>query len=76
LRSSFGGFAYVYAVDGTVNLRLAYDTDEELATVAPDAWRLHAGHREYRVNVNITDDETHNQANDRRGSPGLRPDPT
>jgi hypothetical protein len=60
--SSFGGFAYVYAVDGTVNLRLAYDTDEELNAIAPNACRLHAGHREYRVNIKITDEETLKQA--------------
>jgi hypothetical protein len=74
LRSSFGGFAYVYAVDGT-DLRLAYNTNEELATVASDPWRLHAGHRDYPLNVKITDEETlkqaSKQASDRLGSPGL-----
>lgn len=60
--SNFGGFAYVYAIDGTVNLRLNYSTDEELHAIAPSAWRLHTGHRAYRVNIQITDEHTLAQA--------------
>jgi hypothetical protein len=56
--SRFGGFAYVWAIDGTLNLRLSFDTDEELRAIAPDAWRLHSGHREYRVNIRIEDEST------------------
>ncbi|KQU68304.1 hypothetical protein [Phycicoccus sp. Root101] len=60
--SQFGGFAYVYAQDGLINLRLAFTSDEELAAIAPDAWRLAVGHREYRVNIRITNESTLGQA--------------
>lgn len=62
--SQYGGFAYVYAVSGEVNPRRAYDTDEDLAELAPDAWRLETGHREYRVAIRIEDESTLQQALD------------
>lgn len=62
--SAFGGFAYVYAADGVCNFRLNYATDAELVEVAPDAWRLKTGHREYRVSIHITDAATLRQAID------------
>jgi hypothetical protein len=63
-RSHFGGFAYVYAVDGLVNLRLTFASDAELAEIAPDAWLLEKGHREYRVSIRVTDESTLKQAVD------------
>ncbi|MDN5795460.1 MAG: hypothetical protein L0H79_06870 [Intrasporangium sp.] len=60
--SRLGGFAYVYASDGICNFRLSYATDEELAAIAQDAWRRHSGHRQYRVNVQIVDRGTLDQA--------------
>jgi hypothetical protein len=60
--SQFGGFAYVYALEGTVNLRLSFDSDEELAAIASEAWRVHSGHRKYRVNIRINDERTLKQA--------------
>lgn len=63
-RSRFGGFAYVWPSDGTVNMRLRYDTDADLATVAPDARRLDSGHPEYRVSIRIVDEHRLKQALD------------
>ncbi len=60
--SNFGGFAYVYPDIGVVLLRLRYDTDEELHDIAPDAWRLSSGHRQYRVKITILDQVTLEQA--------------
>lgn len=60
--SQFGGFAYVRAVDGHVNLRLTFDSDEELHRFAPTAWRPTTGHREYRVSVRIVDQDSLDQA--------------
>lgn len=60
--SHFGGFAYAYAVDGLINLRLAFESDEELREIAPDAVRLHKGHREYRVNIRVSDESKLKQA--------------
>ena len=60
--SQFGGFAYVYAIDGLINLRLAFPSDKELAAIAPDSWRLAVGHRAYRVSIRITNESTLEQA--------------
>ena len=60
--SQVGGFAYVWAVDGRVNPRLAFDSDDELHAIAPDAWRTHTGHRAYRVSIRIIDQSTLDQA--------------
>lgn len=60
--SQYGGFAYVQPIDGTVLLRLNMASDAELAALAPAARRLHAGHREYRVNIRIEDETTLQQA--------------
>ncbi|WP_155846906.1 hypothetical protein [Arthrobacter sp. 131MFCol6.1] len=60
--SQLGGFAYVYAVDGHVNFRLAFDSNEELHSIAPGAWRPTTGHRAYRVSIRIIDQSTLDQA--------------
>lgn len=60
--SQLGGFAYCWASDGSVNLRLNYETDAELHNLAPAAWRTEAGHREYRVHIKIDDETTLAQA--------------
>lgn len=60
--SQLGGFAYVYATDGHVNFRLAYDSEEELHTIAPNAWQPTTGHRAYRVSIRISDQSTLDQA--------------
>lgn len=58
-----GAFAYVYAHNGVVNLRLPYDTDDELlARLAPAAYRLEGGNAQYRISVQIVDEETREQA--------------
>lgn len=58
-----GAFAYVYAHNGVINLRLPYDTDDELLrSLAPAAYRLEGGNHEYRINVRIVDEETRDQA--------------
>ncbi|MCU1601369.1 MAG: hypothetical protein JWO22_2078 [Frankiales bacterium] len=62
--SQLGGFAYVFAADGLVNVRLRFDSDEELKTVASRAGRIHKGHPEYRVNIRITDEDSLIQAID------------
>lgn len=60
--SQYGGFAYVWAETGRINLRLNYDKEPELRDLAPDAFPVHTGHREYRVSIDITDDDTLRQA--------------
>ncbi|MFJ4189461.1 hypothetical protein [Kitasatospora sp. NPDC089509] len=61
--SQLGGFAYVYADTGVVNLRLNYDSDAGiLHSFAPDAYIVPKGHRAYRVSVQITDESTLRQA--------------
>lgn len=60
--SQLGGFAYVYAADGRVNFRLAFESEEELHSVAPNAWQPTTGHREYRVSIRISDQDTLDQA--------------
>ncbi|MGW2872177.1 hypothetical protein [Kitasatospora sp. NPDC001225] len=61
--SQLGGFAYVYADTGVVNLRLNYDSDAAtLHGIAPDAYLVPKGHRAYRVSVQITDEDTLRQA--------------
>ncbi|MFF8279689.1 hypothetical protein ACF05T_26860 [Streptomyces lateritius] len=58
-----GDFAYVYAHNGVINLRLPQDTDDELLDrFALAAYRLEGGNREYRISVRIVDDETRDQA--------------
>lgn len=60
--SQLGGFAYVYAADGHVNFRLAFESEEELRSIAPDAWQPTTGHRAYRVSIRISDESTLDQA--------------
>lgn len=60
--SRFGGFVYTYPIDGHVNFRLTFETDEELHDVAPDAWRSTKGHHQYRASIRIVDDSTLDQA--------------
>jgi hypothetical protein len=60
--SRFGGFVYTYPVDGHVNFRLAFESDEELHGIAPDAWRSTKGHHQYRTSIRILDEETLRQA--------------
>ncbi|MFJ3876770.1 hypothetical protein ACIPW5_04855 [Streptomyces sp. NPDC090077] len=58
-----GAFAYVYAHNGVVNLRLPYDTDDELlGALAPAAYRLEGGNSQYRISVQIVDEKTRDQA--------------
>jgi hypothetical protein len=55
--SQFGGFAYVYPASSSINLRLNY-TDQQLKDLdITRARTLTTGHREYRVSVDLTDDE-------------------
>ncbi|MCX5380308.1 hypothetical protein [Streptomyces sp. NBC_00091] len=57
-----GAFAYVYAHNGVVNLRLPCDTDDEpLGGLAPAAYRLEGGNEQYRISVRIVDEETRDQ---------------
>nr|WTB34821.1 hypothetical protein OG781_39850 [Streptomyces sp. NBC_00830] len=58
--SQFGGFAYVFASNGVINLRLRHN--KEIERVAPDAFALTAGHPQYRVNIQIRDEATLKQA--------------
>ncbi|MFJ9460916.1 hypothetical protein ACIRST_38335 [Kitasatospora sp. NPDC101447] len=60
--SQYGGFAYVWAETGRINLRLNYDKEPALRNLAPDAFAVHTGHREYRVSIDITDEDTLRQA--------------
>ncbi|MFF4340810.1 hypothetical protein ACFY00_12850 [Kitasatospora sp. NPDC001540] len=62
--SQLGGFAYVRADLGRVNVRLSYGGPEEhlLKEAAPRAYAVHTGHRAYRVSINIEDDESLRQA--------------
>ena len=60
--SQLGGFAYGWPVDGSINMRLKYDTDAELQDLAPAASRTNGGHREYRVWIKIEDEATLEQA--------------
>lgn len=58
-----GAFAYVYAHNGVINLRLPYDTEDTLLTrLAPTAYRLEGGNPEYRISVRIVDEKTRAQA--------------
>ncbi|MER5733743.1 hypothetical protein ABT084_36340 [Streptomyces sp. NPDC002138] len=58
-----GAFAYVYAHNGVINLRLPYNTDDELlGRLAPAAYRLEGGNHEYRISVQIVDEATRDQA--------------
>ncbi|UOB08703.1 hypothetical protein MQE23_06360 [Streptomyces sp. HP-A2021] len=58
--SQFGGFAYAFASTGVVNFRLLHS--DEIAELAPDAYPLATGHRRYRVNIQIRDENTLKQA--------------
>jgi len=60
--SQLGAFAYVYAADGHVNFRLAFESEEELRSIAPNAWQPTTGHRAYRVSIRISDQSTLDQA--------------
>lgn len=60
--SQLGGFAYVYAADGRVNFRLAFESTDELQSTAPDAWQPTTGHRAYRVSIRISNQSTLDQA--------------
>lgn len=60
--SQLGGFVYTRPTSGTINIRLAFDSDEQLHAIAPDAERLFTGHRAYRVLLRIVDDKTLKQA--------------
>ena len=54
--SSVGGFAYVFPESGHINFRLSFNTDQELATIAPSAWRTQTGHEQYRVTMQLRDE--------------------
>jgi hypothetical protein len=58
--SQCGGFAYVFASNDVINLRLRHN--KEIERVAPDAFALTAGHPQYRVNIQIRDEATLKQA--------------
>ncbi|MFI9754282.1 hypothetical protein [Streptomyces collinus] len=54
--SQFGGFAYVYPESSSINLRLNY-TDQQLKELKITSARtLTTGHREYRVSIDLTND--------------------
>ncbi|MGW7402174.1 hypothetical protein ACWGI9_00240 [Streptomyces sp. NPDC054833] len=58
--SQYGGFAYAFASTGVVNFRLQHG--EVIEKVAPDAYPLTTGHRQYRVSIQIRDAGTLKQA--------------
>lgn len=60
--SQMGGFAYVYAEHGVVNLRLNCTRDELDAMGAPLARTRDTGHHAYRVSVDLTDEASLEQA--------------
>lgn len=57
-----GAFVYTHPVDGRIDFRLAFDSDEQLHGIAPDAWRLAAGNAKYRTSIRILDKNTLGQA--------------
>jgi hypothetical protein len=54
--SQLGGFAYIYAEYSTINLRLNYGEAQLDELGITTARTLTTGHREYRVNVDLTDE--------------------
>lgn len=60
--SQLGAFAYVHPTSGLIEPRLRYDTDAELHAIAPRARRHTKSHPEYRVVINIVDQESLDQA--------------
>lgn len=58
--SQYGGFVYVFASTGVINFRLQYS--DEIAELAPDAYPLTKGNDQYRVNIQIHDENTLKQA--------------
>jgi hypothetical protein len=53
--SSVGGFAYTWPESGRITFRLKL-TDDELSAVATSARTVQAGHREYRVVIDLRHD--------------------
>lgn len=60
--SQLGAFVYVTPSTGLVEPRLSFLTDDELHKIAPEARRHDKGHREYRVVIEIVDQNTLEQA--------------
>ncbi|MFJ3336872.1 hypothetical protein [Streptomyces sp. NPDC086766] len=58
--SQYGGFAYVFPSTGLINFRLKHG--DEIAELASDAYALTTGHHQYRVSIQIRDEETLRQA--------------
>ncbi|MEW2255891.1 hypothetical protein [Streptomyces sp. NPDC047869] len=58
--SQYGGFAYAFASTGVINFRLRHS--DEIKELAPDAYALTTGHRQYRVSIQVRDEETLRQA--------------
>ncbi|MFF8593718.1 hypothetical protein ACF061_20175 [Streptomyces sp. NPDC015220] len=58
--SQYGGFAYAFPSTGLINLRLQHS--DEIAKLASDAYALTTGHRQYRMSIQIRDEETLRQA--------------
>ncbi|MFD8462371.1 hypothetical protein ACFV27_25590 [Streptomyces antimycoticus] len=56
--SQLGGFAYVYAEHSTVNLRLNYSKQQLEDMGITTARTLTTGHREYRVSVDLTSEQS------------------
>ena len=59
-RGQYGGFVYAFASTGVINFRLQYS--DEIAKLAPDACPLTKGNHQYRVNIQIHDESTLEQA--------------
>lgn len=57
-----GAFAYATPSSGLVEPRLNFGTDAELHAIAPQAWRHDKSHEAYRVNIEIVDRATLEQA--------------
>ncbi|MEV6840572.1 hypothetical protein AB0N17_39880 [Streptomyces sp. NPDC051133] len=58
--SQYGGFVYAFPSTGVINFRLRHS--DEIDKLAPDANPVITGHRQYRVNIQIRDEATLQQA--------------
>ncbi|MFI1352467.1 hypothetical protein ACH4TV_02570 [Streptomyces sp. NPDC020898] len=58
--SQYGGFVYAFASTGVINFRLRYS--DEIAELAPGAYPLTKGNFQYRVNIQVRDENTLKQA--------------
>ena len=58
--SQYGGFVYAFPSTGVINFRLQHS--DEIAELAPDAYPLTKGNHQYRVNIQVHDENTLKQA--------------